>query len=209
VFAAWYRRREADVNVGTLLRSTCERRHDGSDMRWLGWVVNLSLRAGIGAVLVDARRHPNDPRYAGKGIGTRGLVLLPASLLVPVVWSLRGRRTRYPVWGDDLHLSIYALDMAGNYLDLYNRFTYFDAIPHAHGSGAITWVIADLFEVPALSAVGIAQVVHIGLEAQEYYSDVLFDLHNVRGTWDTVNDLVAGAVGSVAYAWLRGLVRGG
>jgi hypothetical protein len=185
------------------------RPHDGSVIRRLGWVVNLSLRAGIGAVLADALRHPNDHRYAGKAIGTRGLVLLPASLLVPAVWSLRGRRTPYPVWTDDVHLSIYALDMAGNYLDLYDRFTYFDAIPHAHGSGAATWVIADLFEVPALSAVGIAQVVHIGLEAQEYYSDALFDLHNVRGTWDTVNDLVAGAVGSVAYAWLRGLVRGG
>jgi hypothetical protein len=178
-------------------------------MRWLGWVVNLSLRAGIGFVLADALRHPNDSRYAGKGIGKRGLVVLPASMLVPAVWSLRGQRTRYPVWSDDLHLSIYALDLSGNYLDLYNRYTYFDALPHAHGTGAITWVIADLFELPALSAVGIAQLVHIGLEAQEYYSDVLFDLHNVRGTWDTVNDLVAGAVGSVAYAWLRGVVRGG
>jgi hypothetical protein len=69
-------------------------------------------------------------------------------------------------------------------------------------------VIADLFEQPALSAIGIAQVVHIALEAQEYYSDVLFDLHNVRGTWDTVNDLVAGAVGSLAYAGLRRVVRG-
>jgi hypothetical protein len=178
-------------------------------MRWLGWVVNLTLRAVIGMVLHDALRHPDDPRYAGKGIGTRGLVVLPASLLVPTVWALRGRRTRYPVWSDDLNLSIYALDMAGNYLDLYDRFTYFDAIPHAHGTGAATWVIADLFELPALSAIGIAQLAHILLEAQEYYSDVLFDLHNVRGTWDTVNDLAGGAVGSVVYAGLRRVVRGG
>jgi hypothetical protein len=177
-------------------------------MRWLGWFVNLWLRAVIGIVLADARRNPNDPRYAGKGIGTRGLVAVPASLLVPAVWWLRGRHAPYPVWIDSLNVSIYALDMAGNYLDLYDRFTYFDVVPHAHGTGAATWVIADLFEVPALGAIGIAQLVHIGLEAQEYYSDLLFDLHNVRGTWDTVNDLVAGAVGSVAYAWLRGFARG-
>ncbi|MGH2418867.1 MAG: hypothetical protein ACRDFY_11085 [Candidatus Limnocylindria bacterium] len=165
--------------------------------------MNLVLRAVIGGVLVDARRRPDNTRYAGKGIGTRGLVVLPASLLVPAVWALRGRGTRYPVWTDDLNLSIYALDMVGNYLDLYDRFTYFDVIPHAHGTGAATWVVADLFDLPALSAVGVAQLVHVGLEAQEYYSDVLFDLRNVRGTWDTVNDLLAGAIGSVTYAWLR------
>jgi hypothetical protein len=177
-------------------------------MHALGWAVNLLLRAVIGFVLVDARRRPRDPRYAGKAIGTRGLVVIPASLLVPAVWASRDRRAAYPVWIDSLHLSIYALDMAGNYLDLYDRIKHFDAIPHAHGTGAATVVVADLFEQPALSAVGIAQVVHIALEAQEYYSDVLFDLHNVRGTWDTVNDLVAGTVGSLAYAGLRRVVRG-
>jgi hypothetical protein len=177
-------------------------------MRALGWAVNLSLRAVIGFVLIDALRRPREPRYAGKAIGTRGLVVVPASLLVPAVWAIRDRRGAYPVWTDSLHLSIYALDMAGNYLDLYDRVTYFDAIPHAHGTGAATVVVADLFELPALSAIGIAQVVHIGLEAQEYYSDVLFGLHNVRGTWDTVDDLLAGAVGSAAYAGLRRRIRG-
>jgi hypothetical protein len=177
-------------------------------MRWLGWLVNLALRGLIGVVLADALRHPDDPRYAGKGIGTRGLVILPASLLVPSVRRVRRARDRYPVWTDDLYLSIFALDLAGNYLGLYDRYTHFDAIPHFHGTGAATWVLAELFELPALSALGVAQLTHIGLEAQEYYSDVLFGLHNVRGTWDTVDDLVAGALGSTAYLGLRRLVRG-
>ena len=85
---------------------------------------------------------------------------------------------------------------------------YFDAIPHAHGTGAATVVAAELGDLPVLSAVGAAQIGHIALEAQEYYSDVLFGLRNVRGTWDTVNDLLAGAAGSLAYAgllrWWRG-----
>jgi hypothetical protein len=177
-------------------------------MRWLGWLANLGLRGFIGFVLADALRHPDDPRYAGKGIGTRGLVMLPASLLVPSVRHARGVRGRYPVWTDDLYLSIFALDLAGNFLGLYDRYTHFDAVPHFHGTGAATWVVAELFELPALSAVGVAQLMHIGLEAQEYYSDVLFGLHNVRGTWDTVDDLLAGAIGSAAYVWLRRLVRG-
>ena len=69
-------------------------------------------------------------------------------------------------------------------------------------------VIAELLDLPPLSAVGVAQLAHIGLEAQEYYSDVWFGLRNVRGTWDTVNDLLAGAAGSMTYAWLLSRLRG-
>lgn len=172
-------------------------------MRTLAWIVNLLLRASIVFVLADALRRPADHRYRDKGIGTRGLVMIPASLLFPVA-QLTGRRRRraYPIGADNLYLSIFALDLAGNYFDLYDRFTYFDAIPHAHGTGAFTVAAAELLDVPPLSAVGVAQLGHIALEVQEYYSDVLFDLRNVRGTWDMANDLLAGAVGSAAYAAL-------
>ena len=177
-------------------------------MRALGWLANVGIRAAIVAMLLEARRLPDDPRFRGKGIGTRGLVMLPASLLFPLAQLHPRRRSRpYPVWTDSLYLSIFALDLAGNHFDLYDRYTYFDAIPHAHGTGAATVATAELLELPALSAVGVAQLGHIGLEAQEYYSDVLFGLRNVRGTWDTVNDLLAGAAGSIAYAVILGRRR--
>jgi hypothetical protein len=176
-------------------------------MRALGVLVNALLRGTMLRILGEALRHPHDPRYEGKAIGTRGLVMIPLSMVVPVLHAARGR-DRYPVWTDNLYLSIFVLDLLGNHFDLYDRYRYFDAIPHAHGTGAVTVVIAELLDLPPLSAVGLAQLAHIGLEAQEYYSDVLFGLHNVRGTWDTVNDLLAGAVGSAAYAaalaWARG-----
>jgi hypothetical protein len=177
-------------------------------MRFLGWAVNLALRVTIVAVLVEALRHPNDPRYVGKGIGPRGLVIIPASLLFPLA-QLRPRRRRrpYPVWTDVLYLSIFGLDLAGNHFDLYDRYKYFDAIPHTHGTGAFTIAAAELLDLPPLSAVGVAQVVHIGLEAQEYYSDVIWDMRNVRGTWDMTNDLLAGVVGSLAYAAILGRRR--
>jgi hypothetical protein len=168
-------------------------------MRAIGLLVNALLRGAIVAVLGEALLRPNDHRFAGKAIGSRGAVMIPLSLLVPVVHSSR-RRGRYPIWTDNLYLSIFALDLVGNHFDLYDRYRYFDAIPHAHGTGAATVVLAELLDLPPLSAVGLAQLAHIGLEAQEYYSDVWFGLHNVRGTWDTVNDLLAGAVGSAAYA---------
>jgi hypothetical protein len=108
---------------------------------------------------------------------------------------------------DNLYLSISALDLAGNYLDLYDRYVAFDLIPHFHGTGAATLVTSEILRRPLLAGVGVTQVLHIGLEAQEYYSDVLFGLRNVRGTWDTVNDLLAGAAGSLAYAGVARLLQ--
>lgn len=177
-------------------------------MRTLGWLVNAALRAWIMGVIVEAIRRPDDPRYRGKAIGTRGSVMIPASLLFPLAQLQPERRRRpYPLGTDTLYLSLFALDLAGNHFDLYDRYRYFDAIPHAHGTGAFTVAAAELLDLPPLSAVGVAQVGHILLEAQEYYSDVLFDLRNVRGTWDTVNDLLAGAAGSIAYAAVLGRRR--
>ena len=165
------------------------------------------LRLGIVGVLAEALLRRHDPRYEGKAIGTRGLVMIPLSLVVPLAHGLGRRQRPYPIWTDNLWLSIFALDLAGNHFGLYDRYRYFDAIPHAHGTGATTVVVAELLDLPPLSAVGVAQLAHVALEAQEYYSDVWFGLRNVRGTWDTVNDLLAGAVGSMTYAWLLSRLR--
>jgi hypothetical protein len=178
-------------------------------VRLLGYACNAGLRLSLLAILGEALRQPDDPRFRGKAIGKRGLVMIPLSLVVPIKHAVRrGRSRAYPVWTDNLWLSIFALDLAGNHFDLYERYRYFDALPHAHGTGAATVVAAELGDLPVLSAVGAAQIGHIALEAQEYYSDVAFGLRNVRGTWDTVNDLLAGAAGSLLYAallrWWRG-----
>ena len=173
----------------------------------LGLAVNIGLRLVIVGVVADALLHPDDPRYEGKGIGTRGLILVAASALVPALQATSRRGERYPLATDNLYLSIFALDMAGNFLDLYDRYLLFDLIPHFHGTGAASIVIATLTRQPVLAGVGVAQLLHVGLEAQEYYSDVVFGFRNVRGTWDTVNDLLAGAAGSVVYAVLSQLLR--
>jgi hypothetical protein len=168
--------------------------------------VNLALRLVIVGVVADALLNPEAARYAGKGIGTRGLVLVAASLVIPALYRF-GRRRPYPIWTDNLYLSVFAVDMGGNLLDLYDRYIYFDLIPHAHGTGAVTVVLSELLPVGVLGATGIAQAAHILLEAQEYYSDVLFNLRNVRGTWDTINDLLAGLAGSAVYGAVYALGR--
>jgi hypothetical protein len=171
--------------------------------RLVGVGLGIALRAAMLAMLRRIRKAgPADPRFAGKGIGPRALIVVPAaSVAMPLLW-LRSRRGPYPFWMDDLLLSIVALDLAGNVSDLYDRCEHFDLIPHAHGTGSLTVLAAWLLQLPMRKAVAVATAGHALLEAQELASDVLFGYRNVRGPWDTIGDLVAGSIGTALYAAL-------
>jgi hypothetical protein len=165
-----------------------------------GLLLNLALRQHLLYFLAEVLRRPDDPRFAGKAIPVRNaLIVGGAGLVFPALHLRRRPRGRYPFWLDDLYLSIFWLDMAGTSLDLYDRYYHFDLLPHAHGTGAATVVLRRVLGLPTLSAVGLATVLHLLLEAQEYSTDVLFGTHNVRGVSDTVNDLLAGLAGTVLY----------
>lgn len=172
----------------------------------LGLIVNLAMRLCIIYFLAEVMLKQDDPRFAGKAIPVRNLVIVATlSLLFPVIHRLWPRRwNRYPAWLDNLYLSIFWLDMAGNSFNLYDTIYYFDLLPHLHSTGALAIVLRSLGLSP-LGAIGMANVVHMGLEAQEYYTDVLFGTHNVRGVADTVNDLTAGLAGTAIYGGLQAL----
>jgi hypothetical protein len=169
----------------------------------MGRLLNIALRLSIGYFLAEVWLKPNDPRFSGKAIPLRNLIVVGGmSVVFPVlhaVWKRRRWRS-YPFGVDNLYLSIFWLDMAGNSFNLYDRYRHFDLIPHFHGSGAIAVVFQRALGLNVLGAVGLANIVHMLLEAQEYYTDVLFGTRNVRGTWDTINDLLAGLAGTVTYA---------
>jgi hypothetical protein len=174
----------------------------------LAQLVNGALRLNLAYFLGEVLLRPEDHRFAGKAIPVRNLIIVGGlSLLFPALHLARRGRRPYPFWTDNLFLSIFWLDMAGNSLDLYNRYARFDLIPHSHGTGAAAVVIQDTFHLPALSALGAANMLHLLLEAQEYYTDVFFGTHNVRGTWDVVDDLLAGLVGTWLYAGAYALIR--
>lgn len=175
---------------------------------WIG--LNLAVRLSILYFLVEVLLLPDDPRFAGKAIGTRNLVIvLTCSLLFPLLhpfWKGKPWR-RYPFGLDSLYLSIFWLDMAGNSFNLYDSYERFDLIPHFHGPGAMAVVFRLAFQTSPLGAIGRVSIIHTLLEAQEAYTDMLAGTHNVRGVADVVNDLTAGVLGSGCYIAVAALLR--
>jgi hypothetical protein len=162
--------------------------------------VNALLRLGIGYFLAETLLKPNDPRFAGKAIPVRNMLIVGGlSFVFPVLHVSTRRWRRYPWWVDNMHLSIFFLDMAGNSFNLYDRYTNFDLIPHLHGPGAFTVVLRAGFGASAWTAGFWAQLLHALLEAQEYLTDVFFGTRNVHGLSDTAGDLLAGLLGTVVY----------
>jgi hypothetical protein len=163
-------------------------------------IVNAALRIHILWFLVEVLAYPDDPRFAGKAIPIRNAVIVGlGSLVFPVAYLVFKRWRRYPWWLDDLYLSVYWLDMAGNSFDLYDTYADFDLIPHFHGTGAFAAVFALAFEMSTARAFWITNLAHAALEAQEIFTDIFGGTHNVRGWIDTVRDMVAGLAGSAAY----------
>ena len=166
----------------------------------MGILLNILLRVAIFYFLAEVMLLPDDPRFAGKAIPIRNLIIVVTlSLVFPFLFFLRKKWKSYPVWFDNLYLSIFALDMAGNSFNLYDSYFYFDLIPHFHGTGAIALALTKLLPISLLSSLGLANMIHLGLEAQEYYTDIIFKTHNVRGTFDVVNDMTIGILGAALY----------
>jgi hypothetical protein len=177
-------------------------------VRWSAILVNVALRLSILYFLGEGLLFSDDPRFAGKAIPVRNaIIVLTFSLLFPVLHRWTERWSHYPFWLDNLYLSIFWLDMAGNSFNLYDRYYYFDLVPHFHGPAALALVLLAGFGLQWLAALGTAHIVHTLLEIQEYYTDVLLGTHNVRGVEDTINDLAAGLVGMMVYLGLYALCR--
>jgi hypothetical protein len=177
--------------------------------RLAGWIINVVLRLAIIGFAIEAvLAGPNDPRFAGKGIALRDLILAGGALTlaIPLLHVVRRRWDRYPVWADVAFLSILALDMAGNSLNLYEQPWRFDLIPHAYGPAA-GLVGLLLVGVGTWLGLAIVNAIHVLLEIQEVLGDVVFGTSNVNGAWDSITDLAAGLTSSVLVAvtweWVR------
>lgn len=165
-----------------------------------GVILNIIIRISLLYFLGEVSLFPEDPRFDGKAIPIRNIIIvLSMSLVFPFLYFVKKRWKKYPFWLDNIYLSIFWLDMAGNSLDLYDTYFYFDLFPHVHGTGAIAAVFFGAFGLAAMPSIALANGIHLLLEAQEIFTDVFFGTHNVRGAFDTINDIIVGIIGTVLY----------
>jgi len=173
----------------------------------VGVLVNLLFRLAIVAMSVDAIVNGSDQRFAGKALAPRDIIItLGFAMVFPLFWRLRyrGRAWRdYPWWFDSLYLSLFAFDMAGNSLGLYNAYPgSFNNVTHTYGPAALTIVLAGAFGLTTLEAMGLATMFHVVLQVEELYGDKYLGTHNFLGAEPeyqqfigaTIGTLVAGAI---------------
>jgi hypothetical protein len=166
----------------------------------LAWVLNVFFRVSILFFAIDSVINSTDDRYAGKGLPIRNVIIVVVwTMVFPALYRIGKKWKSYPVGYDNLYLSIFWLDMAGNYFDLYNVFGDWDTIPHIHGPGAMALIFRGLGRRSALASTGASTMIHAGLEVQEYLGDMVGGTHNVQGAGDTVHDIACGLIGAWLY----------
>lgn len=174
----------------------------------VGVVMNVLLRVAIVAMSVDAIVNASDQRFVGKALAPRDVIIsLGFAMLFPLFWKLRYAKRQwgeYPWWWDALYLSLFAFDMAGNSLGLYNAYTgTFNDVTHTYGNGALMLVLAGAFGFTTLEAMGLATILHLILQVEEYYGDVFLHTHNIVGMEGEYQQFVGGliAVTVCGLAW--------
>ena len=174
-------------------------------------VLNVAAKILLVALLLYAVTNPEMPRFAGKAMGIRAVLYPLATLLIPLVWTLKGRPPPYPHGADTLLAGPFLVDVGGNVANLYDSVVWFDDAAHA-----VTWMLLVLAIgalllrlrlvpwVTAALCIGFGSVTHVLWEILEYLI-MISGRTGLHLTYrDTVGDLAASLSGSV----LAGLVAG-
>jgi len=147
-------------------------------------------------------------RFNGKAMLVRALTYPLAALIVPVAWSLRGRRRPYPHLVDILVVLPFVIDTGGNVLDLYSLW-WFDDVAHFLN----WWILVSAFAL-ALQRTGVGNLeawsIAVGFGAA---TEILWELgeyavmklgsSGLQLTYeDTIGDLALGGAGTLLGATL-------
>jgi hypothetical protein len=153
-------------------------------------------------------------RFEGKAMTGRALTYPIAVLIVPVVWRLWFRHTRYPYVLDMLVVAPFLIDTAGNALDLYDTVSWWDDANHL-----VNWFLLVLgfgqillrTQLPALVVFGLAAgfgaITHILWELGEYFAFIRDNPDEYETAYtDTLGDLALSLTGSVLAAAVLAVV---
>jgi hypothetical protein len=147
-------------------------------------------------------------RFEGKAMTGRALLYPLSTVIVPAVWWLWFRRSRYPYVLDILIVLPFLIDTAGNALDLYDTVDWWDDANHV-----VNWLILVLgFGTVLLRttlqplvvfglALGFGAVTHILWEIGEYFAFIRDNPEEYETAYtDTVGDLGLSLLGSLLGA---------
>ncbi len=173
--------------------------------------LDLTVKAGLVALLLFAVASPDLPQFQGKAMAGRALTYPLAIVVVPAAWWLlrRRRAVRFPYEMDTLIALPFLIDTAGNALNLYDTIWWWDDANHF-----VNWAILTAgFGMLLVSrpfgravafglAVGFGAVTAIVWELLEYVTFIRNSRELDTAYTDTLGDLGLGLAGSTAAALL-------
>ncbi len=181
--------------------------------------LDLAVKAALVSLLLFGSFSGLD-RFEGKAMLGRLIAYPVAAVIVPAVWWLGFRRSRYPFALDILIVLPFLIDTVGNALDLYDSVGWWDDVNHL-----VNWLILVLGFGTALLrtrldrpvvfglALGFGAVTHILWEIGEYFAFIRDNPDEYRTAYtDTIGDLALSLSGStlgalllVTVLWRRGV----
>ena len=164
------------------------------------WIDVAAKVASIGLLLFGA--FSGLQQFEGKAFVWRLATYPVAALVVPLVWTLRGRQPSYPYAADVLLTLPFLIDTAGNALDLYDMIEWWDDANHlvnwALLSGAVGVACRDRFGPWTVFSlvVGFGATAAILWEIAEYFAFIRNSPELATAYSDTLGDLALGLAGS-------------
>jgi hypothetical protein len=173
--------------------------------------LDVAVKAALIALLLFAVVRRDLPQFEGKAMVGRALTYPLAALVVPLGWWIyrrRGGRSReYPFALDVLLVLPFLIDTAGNALDLYDTYSWWDDANHFVNWGILTagfgQLLVRLRPAPwqtAGLAIGFGAVTAILWEIAEYWTFIRDSPKLETAYTDTLGDLALGLSGSVVAA---------
>jgi hypothetical protein len=169
-----------------------------------GWGrVNVALKVLLVVLIAVALAFGNAERFNDKAMSARA-VAYPLLCAVPaLLWWLANRRrtVAYPHGADALVTLAFVIDLGGNALDLFDRYSWFDDAAH-FTNWALLGAALSIALLPGRArwevvwmATGAGAVLAVGWELAEYSSFVL-TVEQVSIYRDTIGDLCLGTLGA-------------
>ena len=178
------------------------------------WIL-IAVRVGLVIAIAISVSFPEWEQFAGKGMAFRAPFYLLPTIVVPIVWRMRGSHPTYPYLVDALVVAPFLLDTLGNVLNFYNNFDRTDDVLHFFNwvllMGGVTLAFARL-ELGRLTAWtlswGLGGLAIIWWEAAEFIVQEMGTAGLGLTYEDTIGDLLLSSTGggvgaaiAIALAW--------